>query len=606
MLQFYNRIVNTLFPKSNNSTTFFPAIYGLRAVSVIGIILAALGISGVKGGMLGYTILFVVSGYLLTESIISQVEKENRVDILSFYKKRLSKMLPAFFAMIMISGILFSVLRREMMQGFRSDILPSVFQFNNWWQIFKHGVSAVFPLPLEHVWALSVLFQFVILWPLIIWLIFYFVRDERITLMIIGILAAGSFVLMAMFYRPENITHAYYGTDTRAFAFLIGGALAYYTGNPRDRIWKYPVYIMDILGGISIIGLLIMMHIVSKESVFLYRGGHLLAAIFTACILLSAFRPSSILARILSFTPLTWIGKASYGISLWYLPIIMIVDRGDGLKWWGMLLVIGIVAIFAGLSYRFIESPIRKGVIADSYRIIDGTPSSTYEKQEYKRTIKKVRIVLATVLSLLIISILCILLVPFDKINAVPPGYTPPNLDGETIEDDSPIETPKNIKHANILFIGDEAVVVANDALVDAFPNILVDVAASRTSTSAGPIYEAYSNGGWRGEIVVIALGNTGELYDSLEDIKGRMEAGQLLFVVNTKSPESDWEASNNTKVADFANANEGTYSVDWYCACEGHTEYFDEEGNLSQEGQAAYAELLKETIDAVLKSEQD
>lgn len=606
MLQFYNRIVNTLFPKSNNSTTFFPAVYGLRAVSAIGIVLATLGLSGVKGGMLGYTILFVVSGYLLTESIIGQVVKDNRVDILSFYKKRLSKMLPPFFAMLIITGILFSVLRREMMQGFKTDILPSLFQFNNWWQIFRHGVNAVFPRPLEHVWALSVLFQFVILWPLIIWLIFYFVRDEHITLMIIGILAAGSFVLMAMFYRSENITRAYYGTDTRAFAFLIGGALAYYTGNPRDRIWKYPVYIMDILGGISIIGFFIMMHFFSTESVFLYRGGHLLSAIFTACILLSAFRPSSILARGLSFIPLTWIGKASYGISLWYLPIIMIVDRGEGLKWWEILLSIGIIGLFSGLSYRFIESPIRRGVIADSYRIIDRTPSSTYEKQEYKRTIKKVRIVLATVLSLFIISILCILLVPFDEVNAVPPGYTEPNLDGETIEDDSPIETPKNVKSANILFIGDEAIVLANDALVDAFPNILVDVAASRTSTSAGPIYEAYSNGGWRGEIVVIALGNTGDLFDSLEDIKGRMEAGQLLFVVNTKSPDSEWEASNNAKVSDFANANEGTYSVDWYGACEGHNEYFDEEGNMSQAGQKAYAELLRETVDAVLKSERN
>ena len=606
MLQFYNRIVNSLFPKSNNSTTYFPAVYGLRALAVIGIVLSCFDLSFVKGGTIGYTILFVVSGYLLTQSLINQVERENRVDVLAFYRKRATRIFPAFLAMIIVSGILVSVFRRELMQGFRADLLPSLFQFNNWWQIFKHGVSTVYILPLEHIWALSVLVQYVIIWPIIIWAVFSFIRDDKVPFIIIGALALCSVVLMAFLYRAENPTRVYYGADTRAFSFLIGGALAYYTGNPRDRIWKYPVYIMDILGGISLLAIILVMMFMNEESMLLYRGGHLLISIFTACILLSAFRPSSILARVLSFSPLTWIGRAAYGVCLWYLPIILIADRGEGLKWWGMLLAVLLIGVLAALTYRFIETPIRRGVIEDSYRIIDSTPQSTYEKQEYKRTIKKARIVLATILTLFIVSLLCILLVPYDKVTSVPPGYTPPNLDGETVEEDTPIETPKNIKHANILFLGDEVTINANDALVDAFPNILVDVAGSRSGSSAGPIYEAYANGGWHGEILVYALANTGDIGNSLEDLKGRMKEGQLLFIVNTRAPEAEWEQSNNSKITEFANANELTYSVDWYGACEGHNEYFDEEGNMSQQGTEAYAELLKVTVEAVLKSEND
>ena len=196
MLQFYNRIVNSLFPKSNNSTTYFPAVYGLRALAVIGIVLSCFDLSFVKGGTIGYTILFVVSGYLLTQSLINQVERENRVDVLAFYRKRAIRIFPAFLAMIIVSGILVSVFRRELMQGFRADLLPSLFQFNNWWQIFKHGVSTVYILPLEHIWALSVLVQYVIIWPIIIWAVFSFIRDDKVPFIIIGALALCSVVLM--------------------------------------------------------------------------------------------------------------------------------------------------------------------------------------------------------------------------------------------------------------------------------------------------------------------------------------------------------------------------------------------------------------------------
>ena len=88
MLQFHSRIIDLLFPKSNNSTMMFPAIYGTRAIAIIFIVLSALNLPFARGGALGFSILFVISGYLFTESMMKGVEKENRLNLLKFYKNR--------------------------------------------------------------------------------------------------------------------------------------------------------------------------------------------------------------------------------------------------------------------------------------------------------------------------------------------------------------------------------------------------------------------------------------------------------------------------------------------------------------------------------------
>ncbi|MBO4235750.1 MAG: hypothetical protein J5928_04840, partial [Firmicutes bacterium] len=164
------------------------------------------------------------------------------------------------------------------------------------------------------------------------------------------------------------------------------------------------------------------------------------------------------------------------------------------------------------------------------------------------------------------------------------------------------ITLPQGFSDTSTLFIGDVFAVNAQPTLIDNIPNITADIANSRYSTSAGPIYEAYSNGGWEGRLVVISLSHEGELYDSLEDIRGRMKEDQLLFVINDRG--SEWEQSNNSKISDFVSSNENTYAIDWYGASENHPEYFDNEtGGLSEEGATVYTELIKITVEAVLNN---
>ena len=607
MLQFHSRIIDYLFPKSNNSTMLFPAVYGIRALGIIAIVLSALGFGFIKGGSLGYSVLFVVSGYLFTESLMRGIERENRIDLVKFYKNRASKILPPLVLMLLLFSILLAVFRRGLLLQFRADLLPALLQFENWWQLFKyHAIDATSPL--GFLWALSLMAQLIIVWSLIVWCIHRFLRDERVPLFVALGLAIISFIMFAILYKPESPVRAMIGTDTRCFSFFLGAALACYTGDPRDRIWEYPVFIMDILGGISLIGLVMVMFFSTGDKT-IWVASNLLISLCTACMLLSAFRPSSILARVLGFAPFSIIGKASYGVYLWHIPFILLLRVEQGGKWWAIVIALVLTAIAAALNSRFVEGPIRRGVISDTYRIIDSTPKSTYEKQEYKRAIQKTRIALIAALTLILLSLICVFGLP--KASTPNDGSTKPSQESggtgsttgtgeENPEEGTPL--PESFNDTNTLFIGDEFALNAHDTLIDNIPNITADIAGSRYSTSAGPIFEAYSNGGWEGDLIIISLSHSGEMYDSLEDIRGRMKDNQLLFIINDRG--SDWEQSNNSKISDFVSVNENTYAIDWHGASENHPEYFNSEtGGLSEEGAVVYTEIIKITIEAVLNN---
>lgn len=606
MLQFHSRIIDLLFPKSNNSTMMFPAIYGTRAIAIIFIVLSALNLPFARGGALGFSILFVISGYLFTESMMKGVEKENRLNLLKFYKNRASKIFPPLVLMVLTYTILLALFRRELLPQMKSEFLPGLLQFENWWHIIKFNPAENPVSPLGFLWALSVMVQLLMIWSLILWCINRFLPDERIYILAPAGLAFISFLLFAILYKQDDPARALYGTDTRAFSFLLGSALACYTGNPRDRIWKYPVFIMDILGGISLVALILMFFFAGSEKIVCV-GTNLLASLFTACILLSAFRPSSILARVLGFTPFSMIGRASYGIYLWCVPFILLLRAEQG-KWWVMLIAIILTGIAAALSTRFIDAPIRRGIVSDTYRIIDGNPKSTYEKQEYRRALKRARIVLIVAAVLIILSLISLLLVSKAAAPSQEGGEqnTPSEGDegGNSEGGQGSSTMPSSFEDTNTLFIGDEFAINAHDTLVDNIPNITADIASSRYSTSAGPIYEAYSNGGWEGRLVIISLSHAGELYDSLENIREKMKEDQILFVVNDRG--SEWEEANNVKITGFVGLNENTYAIDWYGASENHPEYFDSEtGGLSQEGAVIYTELIKMTVEAVLNNNQ-
>jgi peptidoglycan/LPS O-acetylase OafA/YrhL/lysophospholipase L1-like esterase len=182
------------------------------------------------------------------------------------------------------------------------------------------------------------------------------------------VLALASAIEMAFMYHPTfDPSRIYDGTDTRAFALLIGAALAmvWPSNGLQTHVSPSARRALDVLGaaGLVVAGLLICL--VGQYSGFLYRGGMVLLSLAATAVVASAAHPASRFGRVLGVRPLRWLGVRSYAIYLWHYPIIVLTTPTStgGFAFWRALLQVAATLVVAELSWRFIESPVRNGAL---------------------------------------------------------------------------------------------------------------------------------------------------------------------------------------------------------------------------------------------------
>jgi peptidoglycan/LPS O-acetylase OafA/YrhL len=355
---------------------YLPGLDGLRALAVLAVVAYHLNLGWAQGGLLGVGVFFTLSGYLITDLLLTQYERIGRLQLGDFWLRRARRLLPALFVMLTVVVAWVTLLDRPQLPDIRGAVVASVGYVSNWWLIAQH--SSYFarfspPSPLGHLWSLAVEEQFYLIWPWLLWLgLLWFGRRGRAgaRLKLAGatlLLAAASAVAMAVFYQPGyDPTRVYDGTDTRAFGLLIGAALAFVWPSCRLRS-DVADGARRILDGTGIAGLAIIFILVwrtSEYSSFLYHGGMVLLSVGTALVVGAAASPASRVGVALGCRPLRWIGVRSYGIYLWHYPIIVLTTPAGGRETLlrGTLQVAATIAI-AAVSWRFIEEPVRHGAI---------------------------------------------------------------------------------------------------------------------------------------------------------------------------------------------------------------------------------------------------
>src|SRR5436305_4518692 len=216
---------------------YMPGLDGLRAIAVLAVILFHLGFDWAPGGLLGVGIFFTLSGYLITDILLSQLSQRGKIDLLRFWAARARRLLPALFLMLAIVTAWVTIFGPAQPLQYREAVVSAVFYVNNWEQIFANvSYFARFAPegPLNHLWSLSVEEQFYIFWPFLISLGVKLVHERplasgvrpRLALLAI-VVAVVSMIEMAILYHPSlDPSRIYYGTDTRAGGLLFGAALA--------------------------------------------------------------------------------------------------------------------------------------------------------------------------------------------------------------------------------------------------------------------------------------------------------------------------------------------------------------------------------------------
>ena len=614
---------------------YITGLDGIRAIAVIMVLAYHLKLSLLKSGFLGVTVFFVLSGYLITGILISEVEEEGTIDLKNFWLRRIRRLVPAVLSMAVVIIFVSAVVNRIIFTKGCKDFLASVLGFNNWWQIFNkvsYFEAAGVPSPFTHCWSLAIETQFYLIYPLILLEIYKLVKSRGEGRANRGLLFAGvtlllaliSVILMIVLFDPQqDASRVYYGTDTRAFSLLFGALLAIlweYRMVPR----KLSASVNMVLGSVSFAALLVMTIAINGSSNFWYRGGQFFGTILTVLMVYAVSGRKTWLSRFLSNPVLKWMGDRSYSIYLWHYPIILLISKGIKASWWITLIEIVLSVVLSELSYRFIETPIRHGIIGEYLNILRSRPKSRQEKKRQVQVARRSLKVMAGTFVLTVSLILCMIFVP--KKNALDTlqkreakaketgkmteeQLAKQKANGSESEDTictADLTDDEILEGLNLLLIGDSIAVDVTDDFYEMFPNSVSDTKIGRITSLGKQVLDSYiDEKKWEGEGVIFASLSNSPINGELEDIREKIGKDMPLFLTTVRIPHDTFEEESNSKIKKFVEENDHTYLIDWYAASEGHDEYFDaDDTHLLSAGAKAYAKCIKEAVLDAYKKE--
>jgi peptidoglycan/LPS O-acetylase OafA/YrhL len=345
-----------------------PEIDGLRALAVL--LVVSYHYFAVRGGFIGVDIFFVISGYLISHQIFTDLDR-GRFSLLEFYAKRIRRIFPPLLLMIVATLIAGWLL-----------LLPTDFQ-----SLGKHaaaGVAYVSNLllwteagyfdtpsgykPFLHLWSLGIEEQFYLTWPLAMILLY---RYARIKLSVLLVLTALSFVL-SLIATVNNQNMAFYMPVTRFWELAAGGVLAYCALHPftilnqgigrRMQGWvtKYAFVI-----GLSVLVAVVLL--VDKNSA--YPGFWALMPVMGTCLILVREPQSLLKQKILTQPTLVIIGKISYGIYLWHWPLLVLMHLSDQTSGVAKIIALILSFVLAYATYVLLEIPVRSIAVTRSSAI---------------------------------------------------------------------------------------------------------------------------------------------------------------------------------------------------------------------------------------------
>ena len=614
---------------------YITGLDGIRAIAVIMVLSYHLKLSLFKSGFLGVTVFFVLSGYLITGILISEVEEEGTIDLKNFWLRRIRRLVPAVMSMAVVIIFVSAVVNRVIFTKGCKDFLASVLGFNNWWQIFNkvsYFEAAGVPSPFTHCWSLAIETQFYLIYPLILLGIYKLAKSRGEGRAKRGLLFAGvtlllaliSVILMIVLFDPQqDASRVYYGTDTRAFSLLFGALLAI--------LWEYRMVprrlsasVNMVLGSVSFAALLVMTIAINGSSNFWYRGGQFVGTILTVLMVYAVSGRKTWLSRFLSNPVLKWIGDRSYSIYLWHYPIILLISKGIKASWWITLIEIVLSVVLAELSYRFIETPIRHGIIGEYLNILRSRPRSRQEKKRQVQVARRSLKIMAGTFVLTVSLILCIVFVPKkNALDTLQKREAKAEETGKMTEEQLAKQKAKGsesddtictadltddeiLEGLNLLLIGDSIAVDVTDDFYEIFPNSVSDTKIGRITSLGKQVLDSYiDEKKWEGEGVIFASLSNSPINGELEDIREKIGKDMPLFLTTVRIPHDTFEDESNSKIKKFVEENEHTYLIDWYAASEGHDEYFDaDDTHLLSAGAKAYAKCIKEAVLDAYKKE--
>ncbi len=333
---------------SDTRLGYRPALDGMRAAAVVLVMVRHLGQPvGVGGGTVGVGIFFALSGFLITTLLVEERQEAGRVDLRRFWLRRACRLLPALAVVLAAVVAWFGLVEH---QSYRGPAAFAALYAGNWAQIGGRPFGV-----LAHVWTLAVEEHFYLVWPLV-FLALSRLRLRAAAAVTLGLAVASTALRLGLYVAGAAPERLQMGTDTRLDGLLLGCAAAFVVARGRARV-ALPVAGAAAVTLVALVGL-------QPYHPFMLTAGYVVIPVATLLVIghvvgaHGGAAPSPLTAA-LGWRPLARVGRISYGLYLWHLPVYavllpLLLDLPVAVR---SVAVMAASLAMATLSYVAVERP---------------------------------------------------------------------------------------------------------------------------------------------------------------------------------------------------------------------------------------------------------
>jgi peptidoglycan/LPS O-acetylase OafA/YrhL len=341
-----------------------PALDGLRAFAVMAVIFLHYFDAPrfFVGSFLGVDLFFVLSGFLITRLLLEERNTKGDNDVKGFYLRRAARLLPALFLVcfvVMADAVTVNALGSAKRSLF--SVVTAVGYVANWTAALHIGPTSV----IDQTWSLSVEEQFYFIWPLALVLLY---RYGSLRTVKIAAASVVGFAMVEMAVRSlagVSPTVLYQSTDAHGAVMLMSGCLLATVIPVGVSLWDHWMGRLSRFAlPILFIGLAFLLATLAWDNLFFYRGGYLIVAGLFALLITRALQPG-VMTNVLSAAPIAWVGRISYGLYLWHIPVYFALrNKAPGLSMLQASVIALAVTFGAAIaSYYLLEIPVRRAAV---------------------------------------------------------------------------------------------------------------------------------------------------------------------------------------------------------------------------------------------------